>query len=457
MRFFTLTIFILAFSAISPTRTASGADLVIDWNNVLLDTVRSGSLPPPPATRAMAIMNTAIYDAVNSIGGTHQPYHYSPTSAPDANASKDAAATQAAYQVLSTMFPANLEVYNSALTTSLADIADGANKEAGITLGTEAAMAILSLRSSDGARMPVSYIAGTDPGDWQPTPPAFAAAAVPHWANVRPWTMDSVSQFRQGGPPDLGSDEYAAAFNEVKEIGAADSPTRTEDQTNIAKFWAGPTGTSTPAGQWNRIAQAASEQQGLTLEENARLFAFVGMSQADAVISSWDNKYHYDFWRPVTAIQAADTDGNPETEQDSDWLPLLTTPNFPTYTAAHGTASGATSKILELYFGTDEITFTSSTEGFPEVPDRTFASFSQAGWEGANSRLYGGIHWSFDNEDAFSGGQAIASQMFSNYLQPVPEPSSMIMTLGAVLSGLTVRTRRRNSKSLLVNVGDKSH
>ena len=274
MRYLTLTIFILAVSAISPTRTASGSDLVIDWNNVLLDTVRSGSLPPPPATRAMAIMNTAIFDAVNSIAGTHQPYHYSPISPPELNASKEAAVAQAAYQVLSTMFPTNLEVYNSALTTSLADIADGANKEAGITLGTEAAMAILSLRSSDGARMPVSYMPGTDPGDWQPTPPAFAAAAVPHWANVRPWTMDNVSQFRQGGPPELSSDEYAAAFDEVKEIGAVDSTTRTEDQSNIAKFWAGPTGTSTPAGQWNRIAQAASEQQGLDVRGKRAPFCF---------------------------------------------------------------------------------------------------------------------------------------------------------------------------------------
>lgn len=435
-------VLVATLSFVALNRGVSDADVIIDWNNVLLETIRSGSLPPPPATRAMAMMNTAIYDGVNSVARSHQPYHFVPASMPDSNTNKEAAAAQAAYQVLSTMFPANVATYDSALATSLSGIADGPNKDAGIALGAEAANAILSLRSSDGAQSPLAYAPGSDPGDWQPTPPGFLPAAVPHWANVTPWTMTSNSQFRQAGPPALDSAQYTAAFNEIKEIGAVDSATRTEDQTNIAKFWAGPTGTSTPAGQWNRIAQTVAEQEGHTLEENARLFAFIGMSQADAVISSWDNKYHYDFWRPVTAIQAADTDGNPTTVEDPNWLPLLTTPNFPTYTAAHGTASGANSKILELVFGADAVTFTSSTEGFPDVPDRTFDSFSQAGWEGANSRLYGGIHWSFDNEDAFSGGQAIASHMFSNYLQVIPEPCSMtLLALGFALT-LAIRGQR---------------
>ena len=261
--------------------------------------------------------------------------------------------------------------------------------------------------------------------------------------------MTSNSQFRNPiGPPPLDTVEYADAYDEVKEIGSVNSTTRTEDQSNIAKFWAGRTGTSTPAGQWNRIAQTVAESEGNSLEENARLFAFVGLTQADAVISSWDNKYHFDYWRPVTAIREADTDGNPATVKDPDWLPLIDTPNFPTYTAAHGTASGATSKVLELFFGRDDITFTSSTEGFDDVPDRTFTSFSQAGMEGATSRLYAGIHWSFDNEDAFGHGRDLAIYMNDNFLRPIPEPSSATLAcLGLVLL-LASRRKSRSSSPI---------
>ncbi len=352
------------------------ADVIIDWNNQLLETIRSGSLPPPPATRVMAMINTAIYDAVNSISGTHEPYYFVPTTTSDPLTSKEAAAAQAAYRVVSTAFPANQSIYDAALADSLASFPTARTRPRGSNWAIRRGPRSCRFAPDDGAGSPIPYTPSSDPGRWQPTPPAFAPAAVPHWANVTPWTMTSNSQFRDPvGPPALDGAEYAAAFNEIKEIGSVNSTTRTEDQTNIAKFWAGRTGTSTPAGQWNRIAQTVAENEGNSLEENARLFAFVGLSQADAVISSWDNKYHFDYWRPVTAIRAADTDGNPATEPDPDWLPLIGTPNFPTYTAAHGTASGATSKILELFYGRDDISFTSSTEGYDDVPDRTFTSF----------------------------------------------------------------------------------
>jgi hypothetical protein len=185
----------------------------------------------------------------------------------------------------------------------------------------------------------------------------------------------------------LDSAEYTAAFNEVKAIGSSTSTTRTAEQSDIAQFWAGLTGTSTPVGHWNKIAQTVAQSQGNTLEENARLFALIGITGADAVITSWDNKYHYNDWRPVTGIREAATDGNPDTAADPNWSSFITTPNFPSYTSGHATFSGATGALLADFFGTDNITFTSSTEGFV-IPDRTFTSFSQASQEASNSRLY---------------------------------------------------------------------
>ena len=357
------------------------ADVIIDWNNVLLDAVRTNSMSPLPATRVRAAMNTAMYDAVNSIARTHYPYHVDMTA--DPGTSREAAAAQAAHRVLSGMFPASQATYDTALANSLSSVPDGPGKTAGIGLGNTVGAAILALRANDGASAVVPYTPGSQPGDWRPTPPANAAAAAPQWANVTPWAMTSPSQFRNpDGPPALDSAEYTAAFNQVKEIGSATSATRTEDQSNIAQFWAGHAGTATPPGHWNRIAQTVAASQGNTLEENARLFALLGIAQADALISTWDNKYHYNHWRPVTAIREAGTDGNPDTEADPNWSSFITTPNHPSYSSGHATVSGASGAVLADFFGTDNITFTSSSEGFV-VPDRTFTSFSQASQEAA--------------------------------------------------------------------------
>ena len=240
----------------------------------------------------------------------------------------------------------------------------------------------------------------------------------------------------------MDSAEYTAAFNQVKEIGSATSTTRTEDQSNIAQFWAGPAGTATPPGHWNRIAQTVAQSQGNTLEENARLFALLGIAQADALISSWDNKYHYNHWRPVTAIREAATDGNPDTVADPNWTSFITTPNHPSYSAAHGTLSGASGALLADCFGTDNITFTSSTEGFV-VPDRTYTSFSQASTEASNSRLYGGIHWSFDNADGLAAGQALGHYAFAAQLRPIPEPASCNLLLLALITALASFRRQQ--------------
>jgi hypothetical protein len=417
------------------------ADVIIDWNNVLLDTVRTTSTNPPRTTRAMAMMHTAMYDAVNSIARTHHPYLVNVMA--DPGTSRQAAAAQAAYQVLSGLFPANQATYDTALATSLSEVADGPAKTAGINLGNGVAGAIIALRADDHADDVVPYTSGPNPGDWVPTPPAFAPPLLPQWPTVMPWAMKSGAQFRDAvGPPALDSPEYTAAFNEVKEMGSATSTMRTADQSAIAQFWADGGGTSTPPGHWNRIAQTVAQSQGNTLEENSRMFALLGITLADAAIVSWDNKYAYNHWRPVTAIHNADQDGNVATDADPNWSSFIVTPPFPAYTSGHSTFSGASAALLADYFGTDDIAFTTSAEGFA-LPDRSFGSFSAAATEAMLSRLYGGIHWSYDNLDGLDAGTDLGHYVFATQLQPVPEPSTYALLAMGLISCLLWRRWRK--------------
>lgn len=417
------------------------ADVIVDWNNVLLTTIRDTSLNPPRASRAMAMMHTAMYDAVNSIAGTHQPYHINVTT--DSATSREAAAAQAAHGVLSNLFPTRQAIYDSALANHLSAVVDGPNKVAGIQLGNTVADGILALRSNDHSDYVTPYTPGNQMGDWVPTPPAYAPSLLPNWPALTPFAMTSGDQFRNpNGPPELTSAEFAAAFAEVKDIGSATSATRTADQTDIAYFWADNAGTSTPPGHWNRIAQEVAQTQGNTLEENARMFALLGISLADAAIVAWDNKYAYSDWRPVTAIRSGDLDGNPATAADANWTSLITTPPFPSYTSGHSTFSGAAAALLAGFYGSDDIAFSDSAEGF-SVSDRSFSSFSQAATEAMNSRLYGGIHWRYDNEDGLAGGSALGNYVYATMLRPVPEPGAF--GLVTAFAFVTVAASRRRT------------
>ena len=427
-------------AAVAAMTGVARSDVVTDWNTELLNSIKAGSVNPPMATRGMAMVHTAIYDAVNSIDDTHQPYHVN-LNVPGTT-SREAAAAQAARDVLVHLYPARTAIFDARLSTHLSAIADGADKTAGIGLGSSVAASIIALRTGDHSADVVPYSPTPGVGNWQPTPPAFAPALLPNWPTVTPWAMTSGSQFRNpNGPPAVNSPEYTAYYNEVKEIGSATSATRTADQSNIAQFWADGTGTSTPPGHWNRIAQDVALARGNTLSENARLFALLNIAVADAAISCWDNKYAYEDWRPLTAIRAGDTDGNDDTVGDPAWSSFITTPPFPSYTSGHSTFSGAAAEILAGFFGTDNIAFTSSAEGVA-VPDRSYTSFSQASNEAMNSRLYGGIHWRYDNEDGLAGGQALARYVLATQLQPVPEPSTIALVSMAAL-GLGCRVRRR--------------
>ena len=397
------------------------ADVVIDWDNVLLDAIRVDRTSPPKASRAMAAVHVAVFDAVNGILGGYTPYHV--TDSAPAGASAEAAAAAAAHKVLVALFPAQQATFDAALTTSLAAIPDGAAKTAGISWGESVATQILTLRANDHASDIVSYSAPTGGFWWIPTPPAFAPALLPNWPIVTPWCMTSGSQFRLGPPPSPGSSAYTASFREVQLLGRKDSALRTADQTQIALFWADGAGTATPPGHWLVIAQGVSQERHLSLAENARLFALLSLTVADAAIVSWDHKYYFSNWRPVTGIQHADTDGNPDTHADPGWESLIATPPFPSYTSGHSTFSGSSARLLELFFGTDAVSFTTTSDGLPNV-ERSFTSFSQAAEEAGQSRIYGGIHWQYDNQVGLASGRSLAEEVFFGFLTPVSQPGT---------------------------------
>lgn len=385
---------------------------IVDWNTAALNAIRVEKTNPPKASRALAILQAAVFDAVNGISKAYHQYLVAPAALP--GASVQAAATQASYTALIALFPAQQAQFNALLSASLGKVAEGQAKTNGIAWGTTVANAVLASRATDGSTATVSYTPGTDPGDWQPTPPANAPALLPGWGDVRPFTMARVANFVPDGPPDLTSQEWADDFNEVKNLGSKTSTARTAEQTEIALFWADGGGTFTPPGHWNAIAGQLALADGLSLVQTARLFAQLDLAEADAAIAAWKAKFTYNFWRPITAIRNADTDGNALTLSDATWEPLLPTPPFPDYTSGHSTFSGAASAILAGYFGTDRSFSTQSDNG---LLTRTFTNFAGAADEAGKSRIYGGIHYQRANEDGLATGRAIAKQVLSSLLK----------------------------------------
>jgi membrane-associated phospholipid phosphatase len=392
-------------------------DPVLRWNAVALQAIRAERTPPPMAARNLAIVHVAIYDAVNAVYRTHRPYAID--ARPEAGASAEAAATAAAYHALAALFPRQKAFFDRALADSLAEIPPGDSRDAGLDLGRFIAEKILELRRDDrSASARASYDPRPGPGVWERTPPRRQDPLYPEWGHVTCFCIKPGTQYKPTGPPALHTAAYAAALNEVKSLGGKKSARRTEEQTEIALFWADNAGTATPAGHWNEIAQTVSRSRGLTLAENARLFALLNMSLSDAGVLCWVLKFTYGFWRPITAIHRADQDGNPDTEPDPAWEPLIETPPFPSYTSGHSTFSAAAASTLASFFGTDRVRFTTTSDGLPGVT-RSFDSFSSAAEEAGMSRIYGGIHYQFDNTDGLMTGKVLGAYVFRNYLQPV--------------------------------------
>ncbi len=389
---------------------AEGADPVLTWNQIVLDVIRLDATVPPVASRNLAMVHAAVYDAVSAIEGT--PGLYAALDAPPGS-SAEAAVGAAAHRVLVYAYPAQQTALDAALTTFLTGVPDGASETEGAAVGRAAAEAMIALRARDGWDDFEPYAGGDQPGVWRPTLPMFAPALLPQWATLEPFLMTRPDQFRPAGPPDLGSSAYAAALNEVQLLGRADSTSRTAEQTQIARFWADNPGTYTPPGHWNQIAAQIARETGNSLADNARLFAQLNVTLADSSIVAWDAKFAHEFWRPVTAIPSAADDGNPATTADANWTPLLVTPAFPEYVSGHSTYSGAAAAVLTAAFG-DSVSFTTGSIGLPGV-ERTFASFQAAAEEAGRSRIYGGIHFGFANQDGLNAGRNLAADVLDAF------------------------------------------
>jgi len=366
------------------------ADVVLDWNGLAAQLIvgpGGANKVPPLGLVDLAIVHTAIYDAVNAVEGfPFEPYGSRPTVT--APASAEAAAARAGRDVLLALYPSRSADIEALYASSLAAVPEGAAKANGIDAGRQAAAGILALRTDDGRNAGTTIVEPPEePGVWIRTPPAFLAPQAPWAGAIMPWTLESSDQFRPEAPPALDSSDWVRDYNEVKALGPATNSTRTAEQTDIGRFWA-----DQPMLQWNRAWRGISVAAGLSVQDNARFFAMLAASGSDALIACWEAKYHYMFWRPVTAIRAGGE--NPALTADPNWLGLVSTPNHPEYPAAHGCFSGASTETLSYFFSTDNVTFT-ITSNFPGVttPVRTYSSFSQALQEVLDARIYGGMHY----------------------------------------------------------------
>ena len=392
-------------------------DVILQWNRVLMDTVRTPGQQPATImpVRSYAIMHAAMFDAVNSIDGSYTPFL---TDVPGSqNASIEAAAAQAAHDVLASLYPTRVAIFDAELAISLQGI-DENRAQQGIRVGQIVAERLLAARSNDGWNVtPPAYSLPATPGNWQPTPPSGTAAAFTHYGAVTPFGITSGLQFKPNPPPSMTSAEYAADLNEVKEIGSVNSATRTADQTKVAQLWAG---VNTPTNflfVWNNVARTVSLARGSSTVEQARLFALTNMALHDALQTTFASKFVYGLWRPVTAIRRADEDSNASTAPDPGWSSLIASPPYPTYAGNNAAIGTSQSTILALFFGRDDIAFQHTWEGAGGAT-RAYAGFSAMADEEARARVYGGIHFTFDNVAGQSVGRNVANYIFANVMRP---------------------------------------
>jgi hypothetical protein len=389
------------------------ADAVLDWNITALKTTAAAPFNPPVESRNLAIVHAAMFDAVNSIVGEFRPYAVE-LSAPK-GASPDAAAAAAAHFALVRLYPAQQVMLDAAYAASLSSIPDSSAKTDGIAVGEAVAAQILALRTNDGSDAAVNapYAPGNQPGDWIPTPPAFRPALDPGWGKVRPFFLKRGSQFRPAAPPALTSAQYTRDFDEIKDIGSATTTNRTPEQTDLAHFWV-----STAPQIWNPAARQVAIVKGFTVSQNAGAFALLNLAGADAFIASWDAKFAYNQWRPITAIRAADTDGNPATMADPSWMPLLTTPPFPDYIAGHTTYAGAAEKVLEQVFGQHPGVVMKLTSATAPGVVETYSTFEDIADGVVEARILGGIHWRTSSLIGKRVGEHVGEFAVDHFLKP---------------------------------------
>lgn len=412
---------VVAFAAACTAfATSAFADnSVVYWNEQMIDATRLSRNPPPIAALHMATYHAAIFDAVNGITRTHRGWLVNEPA--PAGADLNAAVAGAAHKVLMTLWssstnPRNLQV---AFERALAEIPDGPAKTAGVAWGEKVAAQVLADRATSGYDKPVAQEwASKEQGYWRETPPGFRPPVLPHVANVRPFVLTSPSQFRCPPPPAIDSKQYADEIDYTARVGARDGAERTEYETLSAPFWADDLGSATPPGHWNVIAQDLVRRRNLSVPDAARLFALLNLAHADAGIACWDTKFFYRTWRPETAIREIDPAVNPHAKPVPDFIPLMASPAFPSYVSGHSTFSSAATRVLERFFGTDEIEFTTTSDGLPGAV-RTFKRLSDCRNEIGMSRIWGGIHFPIDNVAGQTLGLAIGDWVWSTALQPL--------------------------------------
>jgi hypothetical protein len=428
----------LALSGLfASARAQAAGNLAIDWNATASTAIIStAGQSPQAAVLSLAMVQGAVYDAVNAIDGGHQPYLLALPA--NAASSKEAATTAAAFRVLvgfpdlPGLVPTQLPALQPLYDASLAGLPDGAAKTEGIAVGEAAARAMLTARTNDGRFGSFKFVEGFNPGEWRLAPPQGPTGIVARdptpWVGfVKPFLVPEIEMLRSDGPNPLTSAAYARDFNEVKELGSLTSRTRTADQTAAAIFWQD----SGPA-IWNRVYRSLATSHGLDIVDTVRLFAMSNLAAADGSIGCWNDKAYWSFWRPITAVHEAAGDGNPATEPDPSWVPLfdpsvpvsgppLVTPGFPDHPSGHTCISGATARALRAFFGTDKVSFTAvSNKCLPApCPPRNFRRFSSALKEIIGARVWSGIHFRTADVQGAVLGKKVAHYMTKHYFQPI--------------------------------------
>ena len=418
----TFTVLGLAACALIPPahaghslKTSDDPAVITEWN-----TIAEGAIPASAGVtlpRTYAMMHVAMFDAVNSIEGGYTAYHVRVPAW--RGASSEAAAAQAAHDVLTALLPAGTAGYDAALAARLADIPP-LRAQLGVQVGREVAKKVIEWRSTDGWSTPQAFTPPALPGVWQPTPPAFAAAGFVQAGDARPFALPTPYYYLPRRPPALNSQEYADAVNEIKAIGGVTSSVRTAEQTLQARLWASVGYKNLWSGVWNQVTRSMATDRNLSLAESARLFALLNVAMQDGVQTAQASKFVYQLWRPVHAIQRAGEDLNPLTDADPTWMPLLTTPPYPSYAGNMACIGASAARAMALYFGTNELPFTVQWTGINGNADvaRPFPGFWQLAEHQAASREYGGIHYHFDTLASQEVCPKVAGYIFRNYMRP---------------------------------------
>lgn len=401
-RLLVLAIAVISILASSVVR----ADAVTHWNRIAGDIIVDSGLGPLPADRALAVVQAAVYEATNAITQRYPASDLKLKSKPEA--SVEAAIAAANRATLTALAPAQRAAIDTAYRQALAAIPDDIARSDGLAIGEKAAAGILGQRAHDGADAGESYRPHTSPGVYVPT----VIPEAPHWLEIKPWLMESPAQFRPGPPPQLGSELWARDYNEVKALGGKHSQHRTTAQTEIARFWE-----EVMPPIYHGVVRSIAEARGREITRNARLFAAATQASTDALIAVFDAKYHYGFWRPVTAIRNGDIDGNNATERDPSWIPFIDTPMHPEYPCAHCIVAGAVGTVLKAEIGADPVPLLTTTSRAAGGVTRSWKNIDEVVQEVANARIYDGVHYRNSGEVGTAMGRRIAELAVMKYFR----------------------------------------